>query len=83
MKLQSKDNRKRLMQSRKHSIIEATANVLIGYFVAIAAQLAIFPAFGIAISIADNLAIGLFFTVVSLLRSYLLRRLFNKFGEKR
>jgi len=69
------------MQSRRMSAVEAIANVLVGYGVAVLAQLAIFPLFGIAVSIGDNLAIGAAFTVVSLARSYAVRRLFNAIRE--
>ena len=64
-------------QSRLGSFMEACANVAIGYVVAIAAQAAIFPLFGIYAPMSDHLLIGAFFTVVSLVRSYLLRRAFN------
>lgn len=67
-----------MSQSRRHSALEAVANVLVGYWVAIAAQVAIFPLFGIHSSMQDNLLIGGLFTVVSLVRSYALRRLFNR-----
>lgn len=66
------------MQSRKHSALEAIFNVVVGYLVAVLAQLAIFPSFGIYVAFSDNLIIGAFFTVVSLIRSYVLRRLFNR-----
>jgi len=69
------------MQSRRMSAVEACANVAIGYGVAVLAQLAIFPAFGIAVSLGDNLLIGAAFTVVSLARSYAVRRLFNAIRE--
>lgn len=69
------------MQSRRMSAVEAIANVLVGYGVAVLAQIAIFPLFGIAVSIGDNLAIGAAFTVVSLARSYAVRRLFNAIRE--
>ena len=59
------------------SAVESLANVAIGYGVALAAQLVTFPFFGIAISLGDNVIIGLIFTVVSLVRSYCLRRLFE------
>ena len=59
------------------SLIEAVANVALGYLVAIMAQIAVFPLFAIEVSLADNLAIGAVFTGVSILRSYLLRRLFE------
>lgn len=64
-------------QTKKHSAFEAVANVVIGYWIAIAAQALIFPLFGIYASTRDHLLIGLLFTVVSLVRSYFLRRLFN------
>ena len=67
-----------MSQSRKHSAFEAVANVVIGYVVAITAQMLIFPLFGIHIPASEHLAIGLLFTVVSLARSYALRRLFNR-----
>jgi len=66
-----------MSQTRTHSAIEAVANVAVGYSVAVAAQLAVFPLFGIRVSLGDNLAIGALFTAVSLARSYALRRLFN------
>lgn len=67
------------MQSRIGSLIESAANVAIGYGVAVASQLAIFPLFGIHIPLADNLLIGVWFTVISLIRSYVIRRWFNGF----
>nr|CAM75764.1 conserved hypothetical protein, membrane [Magnetospirillum gryphiswaldense MSR-1] len=60
------------------SMVEAAANVVIGYGIAIATQMAVFPIFGIRISIADDLLIGLVFTIVSLIRSYMLRRVFER-----
>lgn len=65
------------MQTRVQSAIEALANVLVGYGVAIASQLLVFPLFGIHVPLSSNLAIGAWFTVISLLRSYVLRRWFN------
>lgn len=64
-------------QSRLHSFIESILNIVIGFGVAIGAQLAIFPLFGIQISLSQNLGIGFLFTLVSLMRSYALRRFFN------
>ena len=65
------------MQSRKHSAFEAVANVAIGYAVSVAANIVVLPAFGYAVSAADAAGIGLVFTIVSLMRSYMLRRAFN------
>jgi hypothetical protein len=65
-------------QSRALSALEAVANVAIGYGVAVAAQAAVFPLFGVHLPLSDNLAIGALFTVVSLVRSYALRRMFER-----
>jgi hypothetical protein len=65
------------MQSRLGSFIESLANVVLGYGIAVGAQILIFPLFGVVIPLSSNLAIGIIFTLVSLVRSYLLRRLFN------
>jgi len=65
-------------QTRTMSAVESVANVAIGYGVAVATQAAVFPLFGIYASVGDHLAIGALFTLVSLARSYLLRRLFNR-----
>lgn len=67
-----------MSQSRTMSAIESVANVAVGYGVAVATQAAVFPLFGIHATAADHLAIGAIFTVVSLARSYLLRRIFNR-----
>ena len=67
-----------MSQSRRGSAIEAVVNVLIGYLVALGAQMVIYPLFGIHASALDNAAIAALFTLVSLVRSYALRRLFNR-----
>lgn len=56
---------------------ETAASVAIGYLVALLSQLAIFPLFGIHLPLSDNLAIGLYFTAISIVRGYYVRRLFN------
>ena len=65
------------MQSRLGSFLESLANVAIGYGVAVGAQILVFPLFGVVIPMSSNLLIAIIFTLVSLVRSYLLRRLFN------
>ena len=66
------------MQTKKQSLIESLTNVLIGYSTAFVSQLLIFPLFSIDVTIGDNLLIGLYFTLISLVRSYVVRRYFNK-----
>jgi membrane protein implicated in regulation of membrane protease activity len=67
-----------MRQTRIMSLIEATANVVVGYGLAIATQIVVFPWFGLQADLPTHLAIGLLFLIVSLLRSYLLRRLFER-----
>ena len=65
------------MQSKKMSLFEALINVLVGYLVAVIANLTILPAFGYKVTFFDGFAIGLVFTLISLVRAYLIRRIFN------
>ena len=71
------------MQTKRHSLIESLVNISIGYLTALFSQFLIFPLFDINIPIQDNLLIGLYFTIISLIRSYLVRRYFNNLGNKR
>ena len=64
-------------QTKLESLLESSVNIFIGYFVALASQLLIFPLFDINIPLSSNLWIGAWFTVISLLRSYVIRRWFN------
>ena len=67
-----------MSQSRTSSLIEAVANVLVGYGLAVSLQLILFMAFGLHPTLAQSLHIGLAFTVLSVIRSYALRRLFER-----
>ena len=67
-----------MTQSRRLSLIEAVTNVAVGYVLAVITQILVFPWFGIHPSLGENLAIGSIFTGISLLRSYALRRLFER-----
>jgi len=69
------------MQTKTHSFAESVANVVVGYLVALGSQIAIFPMFDIHVRVRDNLLIGLWFTVISILRSYVLRRWFTRKTE--
>jgi hypothetical protein len=66
-----------MRQSRLMSLVEAFANVAVGYVIAVVTQVLVFPLFGIPATLQQNLAIGAIFTGVSLARSYVLRRLFE------
>lgn len=72
-----------MSQSRTHSALEAFTNIAVGYGVNFVANLLIFPVFGWEISVAQNLALGVFYTLVSFARSYVLRRIYNAFDGGR
>jgi hypothetical protein len=64
-------------QSRLMSVVEAVANVGVGFLVALLMQFIVFPMFGLEVSLSENLAIGALFTIASIARSYVLRRVFE------
>lgn len=64
-------------QPKIMSFIESLFNVAVGLGINIYAQTVIFPLFGIYIPFSDNLKIAGLFTVISIIRSFFLRRTFN------
>ena len=66
------------MQSRKESVIETCVNIAIGYSVAVLSQVVIFPLVEVEATIKQNLTIGVYFTAISFIRSYCIRRVFNR-----
>ncbi|QDC10086.1 hypothetical protein FHY55_12880 [Oceanicola sp. D3] len=69
-----------MSQSRSLSALEAAANVVVDWMLALATQLAVFPAIGLQVTPAQHLWASLAFTSVSFLRGYAPRRLFVRFG---
>lgn len=66
------------MQSRIDSFMEALTNIVIGLVISTLANWIILPAvLGVRMTLGHNLLIGVFFTAISLIRSYAIRRLFN------
>ena len=70
-----------MSQSRTHSIIEAWTNVLVGFGINFLANVAFFPLFGWSISPRQNLTLGVAYTAISLVRSFTLRRVFNRWHK--
>ena len=66
-----------MKQSRLMSLVESVANMVVGYGVAVVTQVLIFPVFGLHTTLAHNLKMGAVFTVVSIARSFALRRVFE------
>ena len=72
-----------MKQSRLMSLAESVANVIVGYGVAVITQILIFPIFGLHTTLAQNLKIGAAFTVMSIARSFALRRVFEALRSRR
>ena len=64
-------------QSPLGSLIESAMNVAIGLAISLVANAIVFPQFGFSPTAAENVAISTIYTVISLVRSSLLRRFFN------
>ena len=71
-----------MAQSRALSLVEAVTNVAVGFGIAVGVQIAVFPVYGLAVRFGDTLGIAAIFTGVSILRSYLVRRLFERIAGR-
>lgn len=72
-----------MKQSRAMSLVEAVANVTVGYGVAVMTQMLVFPVFGLQTTLIQNLKVGGIFTIMSLARSFALRRVFEAVRVRR
>lgn len=59
------------------SFVEVCMNTFLGFGISFLTQLVIFHHLNINLTFATNLYIGFIFTVVSILRGYIIRRWFN------
>ena len=66
-----------MSQTHKQSMIETCASTAIGFGIAYVASLLVLPLFGFAVTHGQNFWITVIFTVISLVRGYFVRRLFN------
>ena len=66
------------MQSRLESLVEVLLNTVIGWLTAIITQIIVFPLFDIHVSFSEQIGISLIFTTIAIVRSYMIRRWFNK-----
>jgi hypothetical protein len=67
-----------MRQTRLGSLIEVSINIFIGFWINFVANLVILPMFGLHVTIGDNFLIGFLYTFVSVARSYIVRRWFEK-----
>lgn len=71
-------------QTKLGSLVEAKANIIIGFSINWAMNMIVLPLFGFDISAVQAFGVGVIFTFVSLARTYILRRWFNnmKWGHR-
>ena len=70
------------MQSERESMIESLTSTTIGIIIGVVLNLTILPIFGYPVSVVDSLWISLIFTAISVIRSYVVRRIFNSKERK-
>ena len=68
-------------QSIRHSLAEAWTNIIVGYTINYISNLIIFPMAGYQLTVTDAWWIGWIYTVISIVRSFYIRRLFNWIGH--
>lgn len=67
-----------MSQSKLASLVEVATNMAVGFIVSVYAQAVIFPLYGFStLSLTENVQIVTIFTIISMVRSYLVRRFFN------
>jgi hypothetical protein len=64
-------------QSKLESLAEVGVNVAIGWIIGLTAQVFFFPLIGIQATFSQNVVSSIVFTVISIVRSYVVRRWFN------
>jgi uncharacterized protein YacL len=65
-------------QSKQHSLYESLVNLAIGYLIGILTQIVVFPWFDITMSLHENITFGVLMSTIFIIRSYLIRRYFNR-----
>lgn len=71
-----------IIQSKRHSAFEALINTSSGFVLSCTMGLVIFPLLGWEVSPGENLEAVSLFTLISVLRSYFWRRVFNYYHQK-
>lgn len=64
-------------QTKLGSMLESWTNVAVGFAINYSGNIFILPLFGVNMTPHKALGIGMVFTVISVVRSYYLRRLYN------
>lgn len=66
-----------MVQKKKHSLLESCASTALGFFIAYLTTILVLPLFGLRPSLSESFWITSIFTVISVIRGYYVRRLFN------
>ena len=65
------------MQTKKQTLIETLTSVFVGWLIGVILNMLVLPLFDYNITVIDSLWVSLIFTVVSVIRGYVIRRWFN------
>ena len=71
-----------MSQTRLSSLLETCASIAIGFIISLIVTAYLLPAYGHPVSLMDNIEITAIYTVVSIIRGYFVRRLFNRFVSR-
>lgn len=70
-----------MTQRRLSSLVETCVGVAIGFLVSLVITHWLLPAYGHPVTWSANVQITAIYTVVSIVRGYLVRRAFNRWGS--
>lgn len=66
-----------MRQTKKYSFIESCINSFVGYLISSIVCYFVLPEFGFKVSFNNALSITFIFAIISIIRSYIIRRIFN------
>ena len=72
-----------MKQSKWHSVMEAISNTGFGFILSYVSVLLIYPIFELRLNYGGAFLITLYFTLLSFIRVYILRRIFTHLTESR
>lgn len=67
-----------MSQSKNKSLIETLTQTFTGLVLSFIIQIIIYPLMGIPVTIGQNIIITIVFVIASVIRGYVVRRLFNR-----
>lgn len=70
-----------MTQSRAMSLVETLCSTFAALVVALVTQILVFPLYGIDVTLGENISLCAIFTLVSIVRGYIVRRVFNWVGK--